>query len=489
MTIDAPFAFLSYCRDDLEFARQLADDLRRAGASVWMDKRDIPAGQRWDRAVQDALQTCPRMLVLLSPESVSSENVMDEVSFALDNKKTIIPVVYRECQIPYRLLRLQNIDLTRDYDDGLQQLVRSLSAAAGTESPAASAGAAIKREYGQHAPDVPTDPPARLPLPPDWMPPDGFEVMKTIAITAHSRIEEVAVRGERFVLKRSRAHLIDVEALRELVGRQVRASFRGTQLSIVTPLEVWTDNNEVRELLPYIEGVSLHDVVERNRYGVKGSYLGVIFDCAVRALDQFHSRGLVHRDVSPGNMMFTTGGDIVLLDVSFVGRVGAAQTPVQDVSFSAPETAKGKAVRQSDWHSLAATMFFLANRIAPAACDAEMLQNGIANIELGAFYRRNPEAHEMLYALLSDNIEDRPARLAEIRLRTGTVAAHEDILAVLDVDGYGFLILSPTGITLGSRVRVSEELRHILNEGAIPDSGLKEDVAAFLGGRNPWLSD
>jgi len=41
---------------------------------------------------------------------VESVIVMDEVAFALDEKKIVIPVLHRDCKIPLRLRRLQHID-------------------------------------------------------------------------------------------------------------------------------------------------------------------------------------------------------------------------------------------------------------------------------------------------------------------------------------------------------------------------------------------
>jgi len=118
-------AFFSYSRADTEFALRLAKDLRAAGANVWLDQLDIKPGQRWDRAVEDALANCPHLVVVLSPASVDSANVMDEVSLALEDGKTVIPVVYRECKIPFRLRRLQYVDLRLDYSRGLSQLLET----------------------------------------------------------------------------------------------------------------------------------------------------------------------------------------------------------------------------------------------------------------------------------------------------------------------------------------------------------------------------
>jgi hypothetical protein len=137
---NAPAAFFSYSRDDSDFALRLAGDLKAAGASVWLDRLDINPGQRWDRAVEDALNNCPRMLVILSPASVDSTNVMDEVSFALEEQKTVIPVIYKDCVVPFRLRRVQYVDFRQDYAHGLGALLKTLTPEqrAGQGTPASS---------------------------------------------------------------------------------------------------------------------------------------------------------------------------------------------------------------------------------------------------------------------------------------------------------------------------------------------------------------
>ena len=126
VTSGVPSAFFSYSREDSEFVLRVAGDLKATGANVWLDQIDILPGQRWDDAVERALADCPRMLVVLSPASVHSMNVMDEVSFALEKGKTVIPILHRECVIPFRLRRVQYIDLRRDYARGLAELVKIL---------------------------------------------------------------------------------------------------------------------------------------------------------------------------------------------------------------------------------------------------------------------------------------------------------------------------------------------------------------------------
>ena len=120
--------FFSYSRKDSEFAARLARDLKAAGANVWLDQIDIEPGMEWDRAVEEAVKAAPRILLILSPASVNSRNVRDEISFALQENKVIIPVLYQDCSIPLQLRRIQYVDLRGDYAHGLETLLKTLMA-------------------------------------------------------------------------------------------------------------------------------------------------------------------------------------------------------------------------------------------------------------------------------------------------------------------------------------------------------------------------
>lgn len=117
--------FVSYERTDSAFALKLAKDLRAAGVRLWLDQLDIVGGQRWDRAIEGALADSEGLIVVLTPESVASDNVMDEVSYALEKGKLVVPVLRRECDVPFRLRRVQYIDF-QEYEDGIADLTRAL---------------------------------------------------------------------------------------------------------------------------------------------------------------------------------------------------------------------------------------------------------------------------------------------------------------------------------------------------------------------------
>jgi hypothetical protein len=73
------------------------------------------------------VQACSRMLVVLSPTSAVSTNVLAEVGLAIAEGKAVIPVLYRECKIPFRLLPFQYADFRTDYSVGMKDLLSSLS--------------------------------------------------------------------------------------------------------------------------------------------------------------------------------------------------------------------------------------------------------------------------------------------------------------------------------------------------------------------------
>jgi hypothetical protein len=118
--------FLSYSRTDGHFALRLAKDVRAAGVAMWVDQLDIRPSEHWDRAIERAVRDCRGMVVILSPRSVASDNVADEISYAIDSGKSVLPVMIERCVLPLRIVRMHVIDATRGYERALQQCLDEL---------------------------------------------------------------------------------------------------------------------------------------------------------------------------------------------------------------------------------------------------------------------------------------------------------------------------------------------------------------------------
>ncbi|MBI3741212.1 MAG: toll/interleukin-1 receptor domain-containing protein, partial [Chloroflexi bacterium] len=79
--------FISYSRKDTEFVVRLTASLETRGIQAWTDQGAIIAGDAWRRQIVDAIETCKVFLVVLSPSSTVSDNVIKELSIAESSRK------------------------------------------------------------------------------------------------------------------------------------------------------------------------------------------------------------------------------------------------------------------------------------------------------------------------------------------------------------------------------------------------------------------
>ena len=102
--------FLSYSRRDLDFIEKLASDLKDAGIDVWYDLSGLDGGAPWRNAIEKAIRATDVVVVVLSPDSVNSQWVEREYLFASNHGKRIIPVLYKQCELPLYYLNIHFID-------------------------------------------------------------------------------------------------------------------------------------------------------------------------------------------------------------------------------------------------------------------------------------------------------------------------------------------------------------------------------------------
>lgn len=105
---------------------ELSARLRKAGVNVWLDQVDIEPGKIWDFEIEKALQGAEAVIFIATEKSTSSNNVLNEVYYALEDNKEVIPAIFHDCKMPFRLKRLQYIDFTTDYEAALERLLKSL---------------------------------------------------------------------------------------------------------------------------------------------------------------------------------------------------------------------------------------------------------------------------------------------------------------------------------------------------------------------------
>lgn len=194
--------FLSYSRSDERFALRLAKDVRARGVAIWVDQFDIRPSEHWDRAIERAVRECRGIVVVLSPRSVASDNVADEISFAIDSGKSVLPVMIERCTLPLRISRMQLIDATGNYERALEQCLSEL------KRPRAEAPGQRKISQASSPPDAATIAAMKVRLAPILGPIAGIVVDKA-ALRATSAKELYSIVAQHIDKEADRQRFLD----------------------------------------------------------------------------------------------------------------------------------------------------------------------------------------------------------------------------------------------------------------------------------------
>lgn len=124
--MSAETIFVSYSSKDRPFALGLVKELQSLGANVWIDQLGIGLGENWDNAIEEALEKSETFMLILSPTSVESPNVQDEVSIAINTNKKMVPILIEECKLPMRWQRRQYADLANNPDKAINDILSFL---------------------------------------------------------------------------------------------------------------------------------------------------------------------------------------------------------------------------------------------------------------------------------------------------------------------------------------------------------------------------
>src|SRR5260221_4303392 len=122
--------FLSHSSKDRSFASKVAKQIRGHGIPVWYSETNIVGAQQWHDEIGEALKRCNWFVLILSPYSVKSTWVKNELIFALDHhryKRKIVPLLYRNCKykrLSWTLPGFQIVDFRQSLDDGYRELLR-----------------------------------------------------------------------------------------------------------------------------------------------------------------------------------------------------------------------------------------------------------------------------------------------------------------------------------------------------------------------------
>ena len=124
--------FISYSHQDSVFATELAAQLVKHRAKVWIDQWELHVGDSLIDRIQGAIQGASALIVILSKALINSEWCKKELSSGLlreleEKRVVVLPAVIEECEIPLFLRGKMYADFTSDFDKGLRDTLEAVS--------------------------------------------------------------------------------------------------------------------------------------------------------------------------------------------------------------------------------------------------------------------------------------------------------------------------------------------------------------------------
>ena len=170
---------------------------------------------------------------------------------------------------------------------------------------------------------------------------------------------------ERFVaIKTLKPNYVNQETFVERFKREAKTAANLNHPNIVQIFD-WGIEDEPYFVMEYIEGNTLTSIIAKNRT-ISLSDILFIGSQVSSGLHAAHQKGLVHRDIKPGNIMITPDGKVKVTDFGIVSlqneesditRTGSI---LGTASYISPEQAQGKPVSiESDLYSLGTVLYEL----------------------------------------------------------------------------------------------------------------------------------
>ena len=148
---------------------------------------------------------------------------------------------------------------------------------------------------------------------------------------------------DRYVaIKQIAPHLAQDERFLERfrTEAQTLAKLSSSQANIVNVHELIQQEGQLYLVMECVEGTTLRVLMDRGPVPLQTS-LGVLLSTAL-GLKAMHSRGIVHRDLSPSNIMMAKDGALKITDFGLIGHSGGKTSlPMGTTKYMAPEMFTG----------------------------------------------------------------------------------------------------------------------------------------------------
>lgn len=219
-----------------------------------------------------------------------------------------------------------------------------------------------------------------------------------------------------------------LDEIKERFLREAEAAGRLSHPNIVTIYDVGEEHDMAYMAMELIKGRVLSEYCQKNNLLPPSRALGFVAAVA-DALDYAHSRGVVHRDIKPDNIILVGGSQVKVTDFGIARVVSASHTETGIIlgtpNYMSPEQVEGLHVDgRSDLFSLGVVLYELLAGERPFKGDnlANLMYN-IAHAAYTPLKKASPDipvcCHQIVKKLLAKNPQNRLGSAGKLVRRIG----------------------------------------------------------------------
>ena len=188
----------------------------------------------------------------------------------------------------------------------------------------------------------------------------------------------------------------------------------GSIEGVVNVYDVFAENSTAYIVMEYLSGETVAQMVEGHKFLGFGKTMNIIVS-VLKSLKNVHNAGVIHRDISPKNIIKTKEGKIVLIDFGAAKPNTLMMSRTASVVLTqgyAPIEQYDNNLSQGTWtdiYAVAATMYYMLTGVTPDSANSRLVSDTLAPVS---------ELHPGLPDKLDDIIKDALAVRPEDRTQT-----------------------------------------------------------------------
>src|SRR5262249_50822675 len=160
------------------------------------------------------------------------------------------------------------------------------------------------------------------------------------------------------------------DELRARFFREAQACARPSPPNILTVYDLGAENGRLFIVMEMLDGEELRPLLVQRKTLALGDKLAIMMQVC-DGLHFAHQKGIVHRDIKPGNIMVLRDGQVKILDFG-IALIAAAEGDLTrtglimgTLRYLSPEQVRGRADYRSDIFSVGAVFYELLSLRAP----------------------------------------------------------------------------------------------------------------------------